>query len=35
MRGLLDPLEDGLSTLRYDVLGLETHEQYEKIRVRI
>ncbi len=35
MRGLIDPLEDGLSTLRYDLLGLETHDHYEKIRVRI
>lgn len=35
MRGLLDPADDGLSTLRYELLGRDTYEQYERIRVRI
>lgn len=34
VRGLLDPLSDGLTTLRYSSLESERHESYEKIRVR-
>ena len=35
MRGLIDPSEDGLSTLSYLLLGNEIHETHERIRVRI
>ena len=35
MRGLLDPSDDGIGTLSYDLLGREEHQQYERIRVRI
>lgn len=35
LRGLVDPSADGLSTLRYELLGREAGEQYERIRVRI
>lgn len=35
MRGLVDPAEDGLSTLVHEVLAREEHGQFEKIRVRI
>ncbi len=35
MRGLVDPSEDGLTTLRYDLLASEDHETHARIRVRI
>jgi len=35
MRGLVNPADDGLSTLSYELLGREEHEQYERIRVRV
>lgn len=34
LRGLVDPAEDGLSTVRYKVLEHSQHAGYEKIRVR-
>jgi hypothetical protein len=34
LRGLLDPADDGLSTLRYEVLERSAQDGYEKIRVR-
>jgi hypothetical protein len=34
LRGLADPADDGLSTVRYRVLERSEHADYEKIRVR-
>jgi hypothetical protein len=34
LRGLVDPAEDGLSTVQYQVLEHVEHADYEKIRVR-
>jgi hypothetical protein len=34
LRGLADPADDGLSTVRYEVLEHLVHDEYEKIRVR-
>ena len=34
LRGLADPAEDGLNTLRYQVVEHGEHADYEKIRVR-
>jgi hypothetical protein len=34
LRGLADPADDGLSTVRYQVLEHVEHSDYEKIRVR-
>jgi hypothetical protein len=34
LRGLLDPAEDGLSTLQYEVLGRDVAQSHELIRVR-
>jgi hypothetical protein len=34
LRGLVDPADDGLSTVRYQVLEHVEHSDYEKIRVR-
>jgi len=35
MRGLLDPAEDGLTTLHYTLLAEERHGSYDKVRVRL
>ncbi len=35
MRGLIDPAEDGLTTLHYELLAREHHGSYEKIRVKL
>jgi len=34
VRGLMNPVEDGLSTLRYTIVGRAQHEDYERILVR-
>ena len=34
LRGLADPADDGLSTVRYQVIEHAEHADYEKIRVR-
>jgi glycosyl transferase family 7 (putative galactosyltransferase) len=34
LRGLADPAQDGLSTLRYEVIERREYPQFEKIRVR-
>jgi hypothetical protein len=34
LRGLSDPMEDGLSTLRYEVTAQEARDGYEYVRVR-